>query len=106
MKYKVISHAERLQNSKLHVLKQDCYHRPKKSKVYKDVEVKEGNKIIRDTRLVDYDPIENFEQYNVDMFDLDNMISVGAIESLKFVTSKDNRIDGLLDQIESLNNNL
>ena len=102
MKYKVISHAERLQNSNLHDLKKDCYHKPSKRKVYRDIEVKEGNKVIRDTRLVDYDPVENFAQYNMDMFDLDNLISIGAIDNLKVVTSVDNRIDGVLNQLDNL----
>ena len=101
-KFKFVSRAERLHNVKYKDMPASCYHKPKNSKVYKDVEVKEGNKVIRDTRLVDYDPIENFEQYNMDMFDLDNLIAIGAVDNLKYSVSSDNRIDGVLSQLDNL----
>lgn len=95
---KVKSHAERMAE----LVKYDCYHKPSKHMVYKDVEVKEGNKVFRDTRLTEYDPVENFAQYTADMFDLDNLIAIGAVENLKGCTVAHSDIDRVLDQLDNI----
>lgn len=80
----------------------DGYHKPSTHMVYKDVEVKKGNKIYKTTQIVEIDPRENLADYTVDMFDLANLIAIGAEKTLVYGTVSDNRIDTFITTVTSM----
>ena len=77
---KVISHAERMSTPNVHYPKN--LHDP--YEVIAAEEVVENNRIVKKSCVKTVDPIENFKGVNVSDFYLENVIAVGALDSLKF----------------------
>ena len=83
--FKVISHAERMQNVDLHNLSSGSDHY-EVTKVLSSEDYKVGDRAFRRSVMKTFDPRENYKGMKVTDFCLENLISCGAIEKLKSCT--------------------
>lgn len=105
MKYKSISHVERLHNRDLTVKS-----RPIKSKLQQvfAIETKSKNgKLFKEEKITTIDPKEELGKYKVTDFCLENLIELGAVANLKnvnFGSDKFSIIDSATSMLDKLDN--
>lgn len=71
-------------------------------RVVAEEQVVKDNRVVKMRVLKDIDPRDNFKDYKVSDFYIENLQATGAINNLKQVQFTDNDIDPVLDVLDSL----